>query len=257
VKSCGVSPDAFIQIALQVAAYKEFKHPVNTYESSMTRLFLHGRTETVRPCTIEAQNFVKLLLDDSANPGSKLASLRIAAERHVDSYVKAMDGEGVDRHLFALYVVSVGLGLESPFLKEAVSAPWVLSTSQVPQQQTNLWDPKDKKFSPVTSAGGGFGPACDTGYGVSYSIAGENEFTFHISASKKSGTTSAMRFKDLIIETLEQMKLVLAVALKDEAIAKKPLKHVHDPTTTATTSTASSVIGSPLLTPEPLLMSKK
>ena len=258
VKSCGVSPDAFIQIALQVAAFKEFKRPVNTYESSMTRLFLHGRTETVRPCTIEAQNFVKLLLDDSASPGAKLASLRIAAERHVDSYVKAMDGEGVDRHLFALYVVSIGLGIESPFLKEAVSAPWVLSTSQVPQQQTNLWDAKDKKFSPVMSAGGGFGPACDNGYGVSYSIAGENEFTFHISASKKSGTTSALRFKDLIIETLEQMKLVLAVALKnekDEAIAKKPLKQVHDPI--KGDPKTSSFIGSPLLTPEPLLMSKK
>ena len=115
------------------------------------------------------------------------------------------------------------------------------------------------------SAGGGFGPACDNGCGVSYSIAGENEFTFHISASKKSGTTSALRFKDLIIETLEQMKLVLAVALKnekDEAIAKKPLKQVHDPRTSSAQlkqvhDPTTSVIGSPLLTPEPLLMSKK
>jgi hypothetical protein len=257
IKKCGVSPDAFIQIAMQVAAYKEFKKPINTYESSMTRLFLHGRTETVRPCTVESQNFVSLLLDDRANPGAKLASLRIANERHVDGYVKAMCGEGIDRHLFGLYVVSVGLGIESTFLKEAVSAPWILSTSQVPQQQTLLWDAKDKKFSPVMSAGGGFGPACDGGYGVSYSIAGEDEIVFHVSASKKSGKSSAARFKDLILETLEEMKTVLAVALKDEndEVLKKnpPLLKVTNPP-----SSAASVIGSPsLLTPEPLLMSKK
>jgi hypothetical protein len=267
IKCCGVSPDAFIQLALQVASWKEFKKAVNTYESSMTRLFLNGRTETVRPCSKEAQIFVKDLLDESKSPLAKLTSLRIAAEKHVDMYVKAMAGEGIDRHLFALYVVSVGLSVESAFLKEAVSTPWVLSTSQVPQQQTTLWNAKDKAFGPVMSAGGGFGPACDAGYGVSYSIAGEGELIFHVSSSKRAGTTSASRFTKSILETLMQMKQVLAIALKvekDEELLKNPpvsisgpLKQVHDPTSLKDSS-SSSVLGSPsLLTPEPLLMSKK
>ena len=42
-----------------------------------------------------------------------------------------MTGGGIDRHLFCLYVVSKYLGIESPFLKEVLSEPWRLSTSQV------------------------------------------------------------------------------------------------------------------------------
>jgi hypothetical protein len=41
----------------------------------------------------------------------------------------------VDRHLFALYVVAMGMGVEVPFLQEALSLPWRLSTSQLPQRQ--------------------------------------------------------------------------------------------------------------------------
>jgi len=42
-----------------------------------------------------------------------------------------MTGRGIDRHLFTLYVVSKYLNIESPFLKEVLSEPWRLSTSQV------------------------------------------------------------------------------------------------------------------------------
>lgn len=36
-----------------------------TYEASMTRLFRDGRTETVRPCTIESSAWVKAMEDKS------------------------------------------------------------------------------------------------------------------------------------------------------------------------------------------------
>ena len=36
-----------------------------TYEASMTRLFREGRTETVRPCTIESSAWVKAMHNDS------------------------------------------------------------------------------------------------------------------------------------------------------------------------------------------------
>lgn len=48
IKRCKVSPDAYVQAALQLAWYRDQGSFDNTYESSMTRLFLHGRTETVR-----------------------------------------------------------------------------------------------------------------------------------------------------------------------------------------------------------------
>jgi hypothetical protein len=52
-----------------------------------------------------------------------------------------------------------------------------------------------KKYS---SAGGGFGPVADDGYGVCYNIVGESMFCFHISSKKSSSNTvSPSRKKNL------------------------------------------------------------
>ena len=52
-------------------------------------------------------------------------------EKHAHSYKLAMTAEGIDRHLFCLYVMSKYLKIESPFLAKVLSEPWKLSTSQV------------------------------------------------------------------------------------------------------------------------------
>jgi hypothetical protein len=206
----------------------------------MTRLFADGRTETVRPVTAEATAFVLLMEQQGiggggvggggggaasgaptpASPLAKLAALRAACEKHVALYVAAMEGCGFDRHLFALYVVAVGTGTESAFLKQALGQPWRLSTSQVPQQQTSLWSIKDKRFASAISAGGGFSAVAADGYGVSYSVAGEDEFVFHVSACVKSAPkTSAARFTGHILQALADMRAVLSQALGSEAAA--------------------------------------
>ena len=71
------------------------------------------------------------------------------------------------------------MNIEAPFLQTALSDPWRLSTSQQPQNQTGMWDPKVHDF--LLSPGGGFGPVADDGYGVSYMLAKEDETFFHIS----------------------------------------------------------------------------
>jgi carnitine O-acetyltransferase len=54
-----VSPDAFVQMALQLAYFRIYKNPCATYESASTRQFLHGRTETIRSCSNESVAFTK------------------------------------------------------------------------------------------------------------------------------------------------------------------------------------------------------
>uniref|UniRef100_A0A8C1WE29 Carnitine O-palmitoyltransferase 1, muscle isoform n=1 Tax=Cyprinus carpio TaxID=7962 RepID=A0A8C1WE29_CYPCA len=118
--------------------------------------------------------------------------LKISADKHQNMYRLAMTGAGIDRHLFCLYIVSKVMGIDSPFLKQVLSEPWRLSTSQTPQQQLNLID--IQKFPKYVGAGGGFGPVADDGYGVSYIIVGENLITFHISSKFSSPETDSFRF---------------------------------------------------------------
>mmetsp|Transcript_2068 Transcript_2068/g.3741 ORF Transcript_2068/g.3741 Transcript_2068/m.3741 type:complete len:122 (-) Transcript_2068:72-437(-) len=102
-----------------------------------------------------------------------------------------MTGQGIDRHMFALYIVSKGIDVSSEFLNSALSMPWRLSTSQQPQDQTPLRKqlPQDvaKGF---LSPGGGFGPVADDGYGISYMVLDEYIF-FHISSKVSAEFTSS------------------------------------------------------------------
>ncbi|PIO37845.1 hypothetical protein AB205_0016140 [Aquarana catesbeiana] len=118
IKKTRTSPDAFVQLALQLAHFRDKGKFCLTYEASMTRLFREGRTETVRSCTIEASEFVLAMADPKQSNENKIKLFKAAAEKHQQMYRLAMTGEGIDRHLFCLYVVSKYLGVDSPFLKE-------------------------------------------------------------------------------------------------------------------------------------------
>ncbi|CAL9697307.1 unnamed protein product [Knipowitschia caucasica] len=208
IKKCRTSPDAFIQIALQLAHYRDKGKFCLTYEASMTRLFREGRTETVRSCTMETCAFVRSMIGDETRE-ERLKLLKAAAEKHQNMYRLAMTGDGIDRHLFCLYVVSKYLGEDSPFLKEVLSEPWRLSTSQTPLQQVELFDLI--KHPEYVSSGGGFGPVADDGYGVSYIILGENLINFHISSKHSSPETDSHRFgghiKQAMMDILDLFQL--------------------------------------------------
>jgi len=161
----------------------------------MTRLFLKGRTETVRTVSTASCKFVRafsaaMAKSDGTAPPKKARAelfglLRAAAAVHQKKYRDAMTGQGVDRHLFALYVVAKGRNMNCDFLNRSLSMPWRLSTSQQPQVQTNKWPPiiaaidagrvkwynddgsaiegGPSSVNDVYSPGGGFGPVADDG----------------------------------------------------------------------------------------------
>ncbi|XP_036802441.1 carnitine O-palmitoyltransferase 1, liver isoform isoform X2 [Oncorhynchus mykiss] len=206
IKKCRISPDAYIQLALQLAYYRDRGMFCLTYEASMTRLFREGRTETVRSCSNESCAFIKAL---EGGEGVEVCRrlLRQASEKHQNLYKHAMTGAGIDRHLFCLYVVSKYLGVDSPFLKEVLSEPWHLSTSQTPVQQVELFDMVN--HPEYVSCGGGFGPVADDGYGVSYTIMGENMMNFHISCKHSCPQTSSHKYGGQIRQALRDMLQLL------------------------------------------------
>ncbi|CAM5149536.1 carnitine O-palmitoyltransferase 1, liver isoform isoform X1 [Chelonia mydas] len=201
IKKAKISPDAFVQLSLQLAHYRDMGKFCLTYEASMTRLFREGRTETVRSCTTESCNYVQAMEDPTQSNEKRCKLLRIAADKHQHLYRLAMTGAGIDRHLFCLYVVSKYLGVESPFLKEVLSEPWRLSTSQTPQQHIDL-----EKNPEFVSSGGGFGPVADDGYGVSYILVGEHLIHFHVSSKFSCPETDSHRFgkniKQAMVDTI-------------------------------------------------------
>jgi len=206
IKTCKMSPDAFIQMSLQLAYYRDFGKFSLTYEASMTRLFREGRTETVRPCTIESSAWVLAMEDKNSNSHERVRLLYEACKKHQSGYQDAMCGRGVDRHLFCLYVVSKYLEVESPFLQEVISEPWRLSTSQTPLGQTPRTS--GAMSSGLISASGGFGPVSFDGYSVSYIIAGEDLIFFHVSSNKASKVTDTDRFAKGIVKAMADIKLL-------------------------------------------------
>ena len=120
MKKCKLSPDAYIQMAMQLAYFRDAGKFCLTYEASMTRLFREGRTETVRSCTMDAVTWARSMDDPAISVEDKIKLLEKACLRHQKGYQEAMTGKGIDRHLFALYVVSKYLDVESEFLKVSI-----------------------------------------------------------------------------------------------------------------------------------------
>jgi carnitine O-palmitoyltransferase 1 len=113
MKTLKVSPDAYIQQALQLAYAKGNGGQVAlTYESSMTRLYQLGRTETVRSATPESRAWVLAMRDPAVGAVERAKLFRAACNKHQDLYRDAMSGRGVDRY-GSLYACLPSAGVES------------------------------------------------------------------------------------------------------------------------------------------------
>ena len=156
MKRAGFSPDAFVQSAIQLAGYQVFGGPVGTYESTQTRAFLHGRTETTRSVSPESKEFVEAMLDltnrSSLDTETKRDLLKKATDAHSKYTRLALEGMGVDRHFLGLSMVQED-GEKTPDLFTdplfLVSKRWRISTSTVPRARTG--------FSQVENDGIGIG----------------------------------------------------------------------------------------------------
>uniref|UniRef100_W5MWK0 Carnitine O-octanoyltransferase n=1 Tax=Lepisosteus oculatus TaxID=7918 RepID=W5MWK0_LEPOC len=133
--------DFLLQPRFHSNACKHFGHTSCTNfipQNATTRRFYHGRTETMRPCTLEALEWCKAMLDPSVNTETKRKCLLIAVAKHNKLMNEAQNGKGFDRHLLGLYLIAKGEGLPVPELyqdpaysKSGGGGNFVLSTSLV------------------------------------------------------------------------------------------------------------------------------
>lgn len=144
-KRLKISPDAFVQMAYQLA-HKRAKGLVGaTYESIATRQYRHGRTEAMRVVTPEVVQFVAMMDDPAADVATRRAALRAAAEKHVERARECQAGKAPEQHLWELQLIQKRRGeelgvTEPPALYETPG--WLkmrddyLSTSSAPS--TNI-----------------------------------------------------------------------------------------------------------------------
>ena len=197
IKKGGVSPDAFMQLILQLAAYRCFGKQIATYEATQTRQFVHGRTETARTVSVDSKAFVEAMglkaINDSDGTDAKeekLKLLRHAAESHQEYTQSACNGYGIDRHLLGLSLVRREDEELPDLFKDPVfirSKNWRLSTSGLPSCP-------------------GFGPVVEDGIGVGYSLH-SNSCLLHVSSRRENNYVD--RFCEEVISALTEMKGLL------------------------------------------------
>jgi len=158
IKKFRCSPDAYVQMIIQLAYYKMYGKNRPTYESAATRRFQLGRTETCRSVSSASVAWCNAMNDPSVDDKTRVELLRKAVHDHVEYITAASDGKGVDRHLFGLKKL-LEPGQEVPALYKdpayAYSSSWYLSTSQLSSEYFN---------------GYGWSQVIDAGFGIAYMI---------------------------------------------------------------------------------------
>ncbi|TSK20192.1 Peroxisomal carnitine O-octanoyltransferase [Bagarius yarrelli] len=122
IKKKKLHPDTFVQLAMQLAYYRQYGKAGSCYETATTRRFYHGRTETMRPCTVEALECCKVML----NPAATVL------------YLLELWVLGFDRHLLGLYLIAKEERLPVPelysdplYAKSGGGGNFVISSSLV------------------------------------------------------------------------------------------------------------------------------
>jgi hypothetical protein len=153
-------PDTFVQMGIQLAGFRVFGRAVPTYESGHTRMFLEGRTETIRTVTSDVLAWLELHDRPGADEVLVVDKLKRAMARHKELALEALAGNGIDRHLLGLQIAAMqqtgsapALFTDPSYAKSGGGGNFVLSTSNVSGYPW-LW--------------GGFVPMLPHGIGVCY-----------------------------------------------------------------------------------------
>lgn len=189
------SPDAFVQQMFQVAFYSLYGRFDMTYEPAMTKTFLNGRTEAIRPVTPECINFVQSVFDHSVSNKHRIELLQTACTEHSRITRECSQGQGQDRHLYALQCI----------WQQDKTLP------EPPLFQSTAWATLNKNTLSTSNCGStalkwfGFGPVDQDGFGIGYII---KEDSILVTVSSKHRQTK--RYVTMLERALHEMNTILS-----------------------------------------------
>jgi carnitine O-acetyltransferase len=226
-------PDAYTQLALQLAWYRSRGFLTATYETALTRMFNAGRTECVRSASVEGLNFIQAAKEwgrgaDYVAEGGKyevepralLPLLQHAIQTHARRTREAATGRGIDRHLLGLKLMLEELPIDgSTSVSSSSNSPSSSSPTALKKRSHPLFtDPlfsRSQEWKLSTSGlsagdqfrGTGFGAGWEDGYGINYLIA-PHRIRFCIESKFSSPLTSTNKFKQYIADALRDMRAI-------------------------------------------------
>jgi len=189
------SPDAYIQMVMQLAYRRMHGHGTPTYETASTRLFLHGRTDVIRTYSEDSQRWVEAVVAGKHDSKELYELLTKAIAAHNLFTREASTGKGFDRHLLGLRLCKRE-GEDHDLFKDplfAESQQWKLSTSGL--------SAGDRFY------GTGFGATDPDGYGINY-LAGAKVIKFGVESKWSSTKTSTHRFRLAIVDAMRDMRKI-------------------------------------------------
>ncbi|MEU8685162.1 choline/carnitine O-acyltransferase [Streptomyces sp. NPDC048611] len=201
-KALGVSPDAFVQLAYQLAHQRAKGHLGATYESIATRQWRHGRTEAMRVVTPEIQAFVAAMEDPAASADARRDAFRAAAGKHVARAKECQAGQAPEQHLWELELIQRRRGAELGVTEQPAlyrTPGWLtmrddyLSTSSAPSAHIQYF---------------GFGSTSSRCIGVAYVLLPDR---FHLYLSTPRTVAGPMRdFADRLREAVTELRALLS-----------------------------------------------
>jgi carnitine O-acetyltransferase len=207
-KQLGISPDAFVQMAFQLA-HKRARGSVGaTYESIATRHFRHGRTEAMRVVTPDVIRFVNVMDNADADEASRRTAFRAAAEKHVERAKECQAGHAPEQHLWELELIQRRRG-------EALGVPEPLELYETPGWRKMRDDYLSTSSTPSTRVRySGFGPTSSRCIGIGYVLL-HDRFNLHLS-SPRQVAGEMLLFCDKLREAIRELQDLLSRERRDD-----------------------------------------
>lgn len=196
-KQHNMSPNAFIQVALQLAYYRVHNEVCASCDIISQRMFRGGRTEYIRSPTNQTLKFILAFADPSVSREAKLQLFREAVDTYAALTDQTLKGHGIDRHLLGLKLQAIEEGLSIPkiFMDTAygLATHWKLRTGQVPANTDSVMC---------------FGPLVPDGYAICYNPQADHVH-FSITAFNCCEETHAETIAVTLKDTLCQLQELL------------------------------------------------